>query len=95
MNAPTWSHRERQAAALLDDGWLAATEDNAPAPSAALVALERAEASATPHQLPIALLGAGAAGALVCLRLVDFAAWFAPDGRSRICLRPGSMAARG
>ena len=90
-----WSIAERRAAALLADDWLSSTEDGAAPPGAVLEALQRAEAVATPHQLPCALLGAGANGAVVCLRLADFAAWFAPDGRSVACLRPGTMATRG
>ncbi len=96
MRVHPWGHRERQAAALLADDWLSSTEDSATPPSAVLEALQRAVAVATPHQLPVAVLGGGELGAaLVVLRLCDFAAWFAPDGDSVVCSWAGALALHG
>ena len=96
MESRRWTPAARRAAAALADDWLATAVEDAPPPSGGLGTLERAEGCAGPHQLPIAILGGEAAGAtLIVLRLTDFAAWFAPDGMSVACLRPGRMAPRG
>ena len=73
-------------------------KDRTSLPAWLLEALAQAEASATPLQLPNAVLHAAGerhAQALVVLRLADFIEWFGDTGNSVICRRSPAAAAKG
>ncbi len=84
--------RQRGDAPDLRHRWLSVeVKDRATLPAWLLDALAQAEASAAPHQLPIAVLheaGQRHDRALVVLRLADFVEWFGDDGESVVCRRP-------
>ena len=92
MPAQRWTHSERKVAALLDGRWLSTERAGRDSLPAWLTdAIRQAEATASPHQLPIAVVsepGRRDGEALVVVRLEAFAEWFGDDGESRICRAP-------